>query len=48
MKGPRGRLVTIEGSVPAIGQMIEACRFSLAVRFGTTSANRKGLARIRL
>ena len=28
MKGPRGRLVTIEGSVPAIGQMIEACRFS--------------------
>ena len=24
MKGPRGRLVTIEGSVPAIGQMIEA------------------------
>ena len=28
MKGPRGRLVTIEGSVPAVGQMLEACRFS--------------------
>ncbi|KAB0266758.1 ABC transporter ATP-binding protein [Microvirga brassicacearum] len=28
MKGPRGRLVTIEGSVPAIGGMLEACRFS--------------------
>ncbi|WP_210484707.1 ABC transporter ATP-binding protein [Microvirga antarctica] len=28
MKGPRGRLVTIDGAVPAIGSMLEACRFS--------------------
>jgi peptide/nickel transport system ATP-binding protein len=28
MKGPRGRLVTIDGSMPALGTMLEACRYS--------------------